>query len=62
MNVGWWQASVVLGTLATLALDWRHGFLLETAGKTRLAADANPALLCWPAALFCGGMIVFAGD
>jgi hypothetical protein len=55
-------ALVVLGTSAALALHWRHGFLLETAGSTRLAAHALLSLVCWPTALVCGRLIAFAGD
>lgn len=64
-GVGFLQAKlalVLLGTLAALALHWRHGFLLETAGDTRLTAHAILSLLCWPAALVCGRMIAFAGN
>ena len=64
-GVGFLQAKlalVALGTLAALALHHRHGFLLESAGETRLAGHAILSLLCWPAALICGRLIAFAGD
>ena len=64
-GVGFLQAKlalVVLGTLAALALHWRHGLLLVTAGRTRLPTHAVLSLLCWPAALVCGRLIAFAGD
>ena len=63
-GVGFLQAKLALvavGTLGALALHRRHGFLLESAGDTRLAGHAILSLVCWPAALVCGRLIAFAG-
>lgn len=64
-GVGFLQAKlalVMVGTLTALALHWRHGLLLDSAGNARLAAHAMLSLLCWPAALICGRLIAFAAD
>ena len=51
---------VVVGTLAALEAHRRHGFLLEGASQSRLAAHAGIFTVCWLGALLCGRLIGFA--
>lgn len=52
-------ALVAAGAAAAIALHWRHGFLLESASRPRLAAHALLSLACWLGALACGRLIAF---
>ena len=51
---------VAIGALAALWLHRAHGFLLEGAGRGRLAGHALLSAFCWLGALICGRMIAFA--
>jgi hypothetical protein len=51
---------ILLGALAALWAHWRHGVLLERAGRGRLATHAAGSILCWLGALTCGRLIAFA--
>lgn len=51
---------ILLGALSALWAHWRHGVLLERAGRGRLAAHATVSILCWLGALTCGRLIAFA--
>lgn len=53
---------VATGAGGAILLHARDGFLLETAGRRRLAAHALLSLVCWLGALTCGRLIGFMGD
>lgn len=64
-GVGFLQMKLVLvatGVASAVLLHRAHGFLLEDAGRGRLAAHAVVSILCWLGALVCGRLIAFAGD
>ncbi len=63
-GIGFFQVKLVLivsGAGAALMLHAAHGFLLESAGATRLKFHAFLSLACWLGALLCGRLIAFAG-
>ncbi len=64
-GLGFFQAKLVLITIAVLSALWlhrRHGMALETAGGASLKAHALLSLACWTGALICGRLIAFADD
>lgn len=51
---------VGLGALSAFWAHWRHGMLLERAGRWHAATHAVVSILCWLAALILGRLIAFA--
>lgn len=64
-GIGFLQAKLVLVAVAivsALILHYKHGWLLETASKTRIRGHAILSTACWLGALVCGRFIAFAGS
>ena len=50
---------IVTGTSAALLLHARHGLLMESTSKRRLAVHGGLSMACWIGALVCGRLIAF---
>lgn len=51
---------VATGASAAILLHARHGFLLQRASPSTLAAHGLLSMLCWLGALACGRLIAFS--